>query len=126
VFALQIIGLGHWSSARDAFGLATVQLMTVAVCCLVVSLPSGLRLPVGAGAWGAVVSTAVLATAFAFVVQSWAQSQLSTARTAIVLTMEPVFAALVAWASGENLGWSVIAGGALVVGAMLVVEVSAK
>ena len=38
--------------------------------------------------------------------------------------MEPVFAALVAWSVGEELGWSVIVGGGLVVVAMLVVELA--
>jgi hypothetical protein len=70
------------------------------------------------------VVTAVVATAIAFVVQSWAQSQLSTTGAAVVFTMEPVFAALAAWVVGERLGWSVLAGGSLVVVAMLVVEVA--
>ncbi len=42
----------------------------------------------------------------------------------MVLTMEPVFAALVAWGVGEKLGWSVVLGGGLVVMAMLVVEMA--
>jgi drug/metabolite transporter (DMT)-like permease len=121
-FALQIVGLGRWSPAHNAYGLATVQLLTVAVCCLVGSLPEGLSVPTGAGTWGAVLLTAVVATAFAFVVQSWAQSQLSTARTAVVLTCEPVFAALFAWVAGESIGWSVLVGGGFVIAAMLVVE----
>jgi drug/metabolite transporter (DMT)-like permease len=121
VFALQVVGLGRWSSAGDAYGLATVQLLTVAVWCTAAALPTGPRLPPTAGTWTATVLTAVIATAFAFVVQSWAQSQLSTARAAIVLTMEPVFAALIAWAAGEHIGWSVVAGGSLVVVAMLAV-----
>jgi drug/metabolite transporter (DMT)-like permease len=124
LFAGQIVGLGHWSLPEDAYGLATVQLLTVAAVCSAASLPSGLHPPASAGDWAAVVVTAVVATAFAFVVQSWAQSHLSTTRTAIVLTMEPVFAAATAWRVGEKLGWPVVAGGALVVVAMLVVEVA--
>jgi drug/metabolite transporter (DMT)-like permease len=124
VFALQIVGLGHWSKAKDAYGLATVQLLTVAGCCLLASMPSGPPAPASPGVWAAVVGTAVAATALAFVAQAWAQSQLSTARSAIVLTMEPVFAALVAWAVGEQIGWPVVVGGALVVSAMLVVGVA--
>ena len=122
LFAGQIVGLGFWSSAQDAYGLATVQLLTVAACCWTATLPHGPRAPARLSDWGAIVVTAVVATAIAFVVQSWAQSQLSTTRTAVVLTMEPVFAALVAWSVGEKLGWSVVAGGSLVVVAMLVCE----
>jgi hypothetical protein len=36
--------------------------------------------------------------------------------------MEPVFAALTAWMVGQAIGWPVVAGGAMVLGAMLVVE----
>ncbi len=122
LFAGQIVGLGFWSSAEDAYGLAAVQLLTVAACCWLATLPRGPRPPARLSDWAAIVVTAVVATAIAFVVQSWAQSQLSTTRAAVVLTMEPVFAALVAWCVGEKLGWSVVAGGGLVVVAMLVVE----
>ena len=124
VFALQIVGLGHWSRPGDAYGLATVQLLTVAVCCTGANLPSGLRVPDSLGVWAAIAGTAVVATAVAFVLQSWAQAQLPTARAAIVLTMEPVFAALFAWVGGEHLGLTVIAGGALVVTAMAVVDMA--
>jgi len=124
LFAGQIVGLGFWSSAQDAYGLATVQLLTVAACCWLATLPQGPRAPARISEWVAIVVTAVVATAIAFVVQSWAQSQLSTAGAAVVLTMEPVFAALVAWSVGEKLGWSVLVGGGLVVVAMLVVEVA--
>jgi drug/metabolite transporter (DMT)-like permease len=123
VFAAQIVGLGRWSTADGAWGLATVQLLTVAALLLFASLTrGGLGAPRNGGEWAAVAGTAVAATALAFAVQSWAQSQISTARTAVTLTMEPVFAALAAWVAGETFEWTVLAGGALVVAAMLVVE----
>lgn len=122
LFALQIVGLSRWSTRRDAYGLATVQLLTVAACCTATSLGQGLEVPASAGVWGAVVLTAVAATAIAFVVQSWAQSQLSSTRTALVLTMEPVFAALTAWVAGQGVGIAVLVGGGLVVAAMLLVD----
>ena len=73
----------------------------------------------------AVLLTAVAATAFAFVVQSWAQSHLAPTAAAVVFTMEPVFAALFAWVAGERFGWPVLLGGALVVAAMLVLGAGA-
>ncbi len=71
LFAGQIVGLGFWSSAQDAYGLATVQLWTVAVCCWLTTLPRGPRPPAHLSDWVAIVVTAVVATAIAFVVQSW-------------------------------------------------------
>jgi drug/metabolite transporter (DMT)-like permease len=122
MFAMQIVGLSRWSTRRDAYGLATVQLLTVAICCTATSLGQGLEVPSTADVWGAVLLTAVAATAIAFVVQTWAQSQLSSTRTALVLTMEPVFAALTAWVVGQPVGTAVLAGGGLVVAAMLLVD----
>jgi drug/metabolite transporter (DMT)-like permease len=120
LFALQIVGLGRWVSVKDAYGLAAVQLVTVGLVSLVAASPRGVGLPESAGMWGAVVLTAVAATAFAFVVQSWAQSHLSATAAAVVFTTEPVFAALFAWIAGERLGWAIVVGGVLVVAAMLV------
>ena len=119
-FALQIVGTGRWSNRQDAYGLAVVQLMTVAVVTTVAAAPSGLSLPDTAGLWGAVAATAVAATAFAFAVQSWAQVHLSATSASVVFTTEPVFAALVAWLVGEPIGPAVAIGGALVVASMLV------
>lgn len=121
-YALQIVGLGAWARHRDLYGLTVVQLLTVAAMCTVGALPGGLGLPHGSLAWFGVVATAVLATAVAFVVQSWAQSFISPTRAAIVFTLEPVFAGLVAWFGGETLGWPVLLGGALVVAAMVLSE----
>jgi drug/metabolite transporter (DMT)-like permease len=120
LFALQIVGLEGWATAQEAYGLATVQLLSIGAVALIAAAPSGLHLPSAPDLWGAVVLTAFAATAFAFVVQTWAQSHLSATSAAVVFTTEPVFAALFAWTSGEHLGWAVAAGGALVVLAMLV------
>jgi len=122
-FALQITGLGRWSTRENAYGLATVQLLTVAVCSLATTLPTGPALPGGTVGWSELASTAVLATAGAFVVQSWAQSRLPTERASILLAFEPVFAAVTAAFAGEALGEPALVGGALVVAAMVVVEV---
>ncbi len=126
LFAFQLVGLEGWANAKDAYGLATVQLLTVGAVALVCAAPSGLRLPSTPDLWGAVVLTAVAATAFTFVAQSWAQSHLSATSASVVFTTEPVFAALFAWASGERMGWAVVVGGALVVVAMLVMGAKSR
>ena len=122
MFAGQIVGLSRWSSKDKAYGLATVQLLTVAAMNLLLGGFQGLSVPSSSSQWWAIVLTALVATAFAFVIQSWAQAQLSPGRTALVLTMEPVFAALTAWIVGQNIGLPVLVGGVMVVGAMLVVD----
>jgi drug/metabolite transporter (DMT)-like permease len=119
VFALQVVVLGRWASSEDAYGLATVQLAVVGLASLVAAAPGGLSLPRTAPMWGAVALTAVVASAFAFAAQSWAQSHLPASTAAVLFTTEPVFAALFAWTGGEHLGAALVVGGALILSAML-------
>lgn len=126
LFALQIVGVGRWVSARDSYGLATVQLLVVGMLCLAVQSPRGVALPASRAEWWAVIITSLAATAFAFVVQLWAQSRLSAIATSVIVTLEPVFAALFAVAEGESIGWSVVIGGGLVVASMLVLAVGSR
>ncbi|MEN8614571.1 DMT family transporter [Dehalogenimonas sp. THU2] len=123
LFALHIIGLGEWAGKHDVYGLAVIQIGFVAVISFAAGLPDGLTLPPDAATWAAVGLTAVFATAAAFLIQTWAQSLMSPARTAIIITMEPVFAGVFAVLfAGEHLTMRVIAGAALVLAAMLLVE----
>lgn len=68
---------------------------------------------------------AVVAGAGALVVQTWAQAHLTATRAAIVMTTEPVFAAVFAVLfGGESLGPRVLLGGALVLTAMYLAELA--
>lgn len=123
LFALHIVGLGEWTADHDGLALAQVQIATVAVACTVVSLIEGPAVPHGLPQWSSVVYTGILATAGAYFTQTWAQRHLSAAQTAVVLTMEPVFAAVFAVILGKQaLHPTLIAGGALMVLAMYVVD----
>jgi drug/metabolite transporter (DMT)-like permease len=126
-FAVHIVGLGEWSAGRDPAGLATVQLGTVAVLSAIVALavggPGSLAPPSDPAVWGALALTALAGTAFAFLVQTWAQTLLSPTRAAVILTMEPVFAGVFGvLVDGDPLGVRGWVGGALVVLGMLLVD----
>ena len=70
---------------------------------------------------------ALAAGALAMVAQTWAQSQLDASRAALLMTMEPVFAAGFAAAFGnESLGPRVVVGGVLVLAAMMLAERSGR
>ena len=125
-FALQIVGLGEWSRHHDAYPLAVVQLAVVAVGCTIAASPGGIEIPRQASVWVAIVVTSLAATALAFVVQTWAQAHLEPTRVAVIMTMEPVFAGGFALVSGQSLGLRDLAGGALIVAAMLAVELGPR
>ncbi len=123
LYALHIVGLGAWSDARQAMGMTIVQLLVITVVAFVATAPDGIVLPSTTGDWVSVVYMAVFAGALALAGQTWAQAHLPPTRTAIVMTMEPVFAAFFAvLLGGEDLTTRMFVGGAMVLAAMLIVE----
>ncbi|HEY0775507.1 MAG TPA: DMT family transporter, partial [Nocardioidaceae bacterium] len=73
--------------------------------------------------WLSVIYMAVVAGALALAGQTWAQSHLPPTRAAIIMTMEPVFAAFFAvLLGGESVTARMAVGGAMVLAAMLLVE----
>ena len=126
-FALHIVGLGEWSTARDAYGLAVVQLSTVAVISAIAAAPQSLAPPPDSGVWGAILLTALAATAIGFFVQTWAQAHLAPTRAAVVMTMEPVFAGIFGVAfGGDDLTTRIVIGALLVLAAMFLVELGPR
>jgi len=123
LYALHIVALGAWSTAEDALGMSIAQVLVIAVMCLVATVPDGLVLPATNADWLSVLYMALVAGALALVAQTWAQAHLAPTRAAIVMSMEPVFAATFAVGlGGESLTWRLLGGGAMVLVAMLVVE----
>ncbi|WP_083752625.1 DMT family transporter [Actinosynnema sp. ALI-1.44] len=118
-FALHVIALSEWSTEGDAYALTVVQLGVVGVLCLVLGVPDGMDLPASQSFWIPVLALAVVATAGAYLVQTWAQARLSAVVAALALTMEPVFASVFgALVDGDEITARVVLGGVLVVGAM--------
>jgi drug/metabolite transporter (DMT)-like permease len=123
LYALHIVGLGQWSRPGEALGLSAVQMVAIAAVCACATVPHGPTLPPDSRAWLALLYMALIAGAGAMWMQTWAQSHLPAARAAIVMTTEPVFAAAFAVALGSDVvTWRMLAGGALVLAAMYLVE----
>lgn len=125
LYALHIVALSRWSTPRDALAMATIQTAVIATICLMLASPGGITLASNPRDWIAVVYMALGAGALAMLAQTWAQGQLSAARAALLMTMEPVFAATFAVVfGGEHLGLRVLAGGMLILVAMLIAEMT--
>lgn len=123
LYALHIVGLGAWAGAREAMGMSIVQLVVITLVCFVATIPDGIVFPSNVGDWLAVVYMAVFAGALALAGQTWAQAHLPPTRAAIIMSMEPVFAAFFAvLLGGESLTTRMAVGGVMVLTAMLVVE----
>lgn len=122
-YALHIVALGAWSRPADAIGMAIIQCLVIAAICTVAAAPGGIVVPDRAGDWVSVLYMALVAGAAALLGQTWAQGHLPPTRAAIIMSMEPVFAAFFAvLLGGDPLTGRMLVGGAMVFTAMLVVE----
>lgn len=121
---LHIALLSRYAAGHDAAGLAFAQILAMAAL-FVFLWP--LFAPVAApprGVWAPLLVTGLVASAGAFFVQTFVQQKLSAARTAVILTMEPVFAGLFGyWLAGDRLVAVQVFGAALILSALLLGEV---
>lgn len=122
--ALYVTSVGQYSRKNDPAAMTVVQLMTVCLASLAAALlfepAPNLASRV---AWNGILLTAIPATSLAFLVQNAAQRHTTTTHAAIVLSGEPVFAALFAyWLEGEVLGTIGMIGAGMMLAGMLLAE----
>jgi drug/metabolite transporter (DMT)-like permease len=123
-FAGHLIALSHTSSRVPTGQLATLQI-GVAAAFMAITLPSGGRphLAITPRLLIALAVTSLLATAAAFTIQSWAQQHLPATHTAILLTLEPVFAGFTSFIIlHERLGRRSLCGAALILAGIASIE----
>ena len=125
-YALHITFLGSTGKGHDVGVLTLVQIATVAVVCEGISavkehapLPTDLRVV------GAILVTGVLASAVAFVVQTWAQQKLPPSRVAIILVTETAFGGIFGWSAAGVWPLREMVGAATMFAGLVVSEVVA-
>lgn len=125
-FAGHLLALAHTSPKVPIRQLATLQIIFAALVMLV-------TLPVGGPVYFsmtpkvlvALVVTGLFATAAAFTIQSWAQRHLPPTHTALLLTLEPVFAWITSFLFlDERLGLRSVEGALLILGGILLIELA--
>lgn len=122
--AVYILLVGKYVQQKDSILLTIVQITTVALLSSLASLLEGsFKVVLQPELWGAVVYMALFATTFALVVQNKAQEFTTPTRTAIIFSMEPVFAAVFAYFYlGEVIAVNSYWGGLLIVVGMIIAE----
>lgn len=119
-FALHVVLSSRYSANRPPTGLAAVQVLTVGIAAMPVSLGAPRTTMTGSVA-GVILFTALVTTALAFVALMWGQARVSATEAAVILSFEPVAASLTSIVFyGEPLTGAVAGGGALIVAAMIV------
>ena len=129
MFAVHMIFISRYIEHHSVGALAVVQVATTAILATV-ALPflaiTGWETP--RIVWTgnlifAVLVTAIGSTAIGFSFQTWAQQYASPSHTAILISLEPVFAAITSWLlAREHLGGRVLLGAALIFAGILLAE----
>jgi drug/metabolite transporter (DMT)-like permease len=124
-FAGHIVAVGKFSDRANFETLAVMQILTAAVLAGVsFRLIDTVKLRWTGPVVAAVLVTALLATALAFTIQAWAQQHTTATRTALIYTLEPVWACVTSWLlRGERLSGVAWVGGLLILVGVLLVEV---
>jgi drug/metabolite transporter (DMT)-like permease len=128
IYAGHIVALGRLSVPGMALGLSVVQLSVITILCTLAAWLSGssgrgIQLPGTVADWLILIYLAVIAGALTMVLQTWAQARVESSRAAVLMAMEPVWAAAFAVAlGGESLTVRMVIGGLAIVTAMYLVE----
>ena len=127
VYSLQIALLERYAPRYDPIAFTFVEMLAAFVGFAAIAVALGqIELPRGWVVWGALLVTGIFASALGFLVQTWAQRQLSAARTALAFAMEPVWTAVFGfWLAGDRLGAAGWAGAALIMAGIVVAEPAA-
>lgn len=120
-FALHVIVVGRMCHIHDALLTNAVQLGVVAVGCALWIPFAPAPLYSSSSVVGALVS-GLFASVIAFTLQVWAQKTVPATSTAILLTLEPVTASVIGFFLGERLGLPGWVGAALILLAVLVIQ----
>ena len=124
-FAFQIIFVGRVTHKHPFAPVVTIEAATCAVL-MIISAPILERPHIiftGQVIW-AILITGVLGTALGFGAQGWAQQFTPPTHTALIFSLEPVFALGTSYlVIGERLGWRAGIGAALILGGVILSEV---
>ncbi len=130
LFALQLVVVEHYSNTMVAIIRFTlIQMATVTVLAGAVALrPDGSGLiPLHASneAWATVLINGIGASALGFLAQTWSLRWLSSIEVSVIYTLEPVFAAVIAFlALHQSESIRIWIGGMVVVASMVLISIA--
>ncbi|RLV57421.1 DMT family transporter [Aeromicrobium phragmitis] len=121
-YAVHVLALSAVARPGQAHALAVVQMATITVVLAPWALVGGVTLPSTSADWTSMIYLALIAGGVAMLVQTWAQARIAAAQAAVVMTTEPVWAAILSvliW--HETLDFRTMLGGVLVLVAAVLV-----
>lgn len=123
-FAGHIVAVGKFTSQVDVGAFTTWQIGVVGLLCTVTGLATEpLPTNLSPSFWWGLLYMGGVATAGTLMLQNWAQKYATPTRTAVIFTMEPVFAGMFAMIFlGETLSRQNMFGAALILAGLLLAE----
>jgi drug/metabolite transporter (DMT)-like permease len=120
-YAVYILLLETATLRHPPLALSAIQLAVVAEASVMWAAPEIMaQLPAITAHWGQLMYLGLIVTATTTIAQAIAQRWVSAHETALIYTLEPVFAAVFSfWLLGEQLGGRGLAGAGLIVAAMV-------
>jgi drug/metabolite transporter (DMT)-like permease len=120
-YAIHILLIGHFASRFNAIWFTGMQLAFVSVALFLPGLAQG-GYDFGWVAWRGALFTGIGASAVALTLQVRSQLVLPPTRTALLLMIEPVSAAVIGYLVGERLGVHGVLGAALILAGVTLAE----
>ncbi|MCL2483122.1 MAG: DMT family transporter, partial [Propionibacteriaceae bacterium] len=114
--------MGRWSTPREAASLTLSQALSMTVVFILFALPGGIQMPTTTVDWIWMVYLAVLCSAAALLIQTWAQAHMDASKAAVIMCSEPLWATFFAILfGGERPSWLFAIGACAILGAMYLV-----
>lgn len=126
--AVHVVATGVFTHKVDSIAMGVLQLGFVGLFSMVFSMfTETVKLPNTAMSWGAILSLSILCTAVGYIVQATAQQYTSATHTGLILSLEPVFSAILGYVFlGEILSLKGYIGAAILLSSVLIAEVDFK
>ncbi|HET9699177.1 MAG TPA: DMT family transporter [Terriglobales bacterium] len=122
-FAMHIFAIGRATERHPFEHISIMQVATAAVLMALIIPVETPKFSWSTPAMSAILFTALICTAAAFSIQSWAQQFTPPTHTALIFALEPVFAAMTSYVLlGERLGVRGTIGAILILSGILVSE----
>jgi len=123
LFALWIVYQGEYAERVHPIPYTTVQIIVVTVVCAPATAAQGVGTFTGLALFAAAF-TGIACSSIALSLQLYGQRHIAASRAALILLMEPVFAAIAAFVDGESFGADKLAGAAIILVGILVSELA--
>ena len=125
--ALQFVMVERYANRFDAIALTFLQTAVAFMAFAAIAVALGdLSVPRGWTVWSALIVTAVFASAFAYLIQIWAQRRISATRIALIFSLETVWAGFFGYLlAGDRLGWLGWSGCGLIFAGIVLAEPTA-